>query len=179
MAYAIDGLGINTDPKLFTIEEIETNGVGDARYIVVTGGESTGQHLAIKTYSSVDPANKYTTGAIIPVFSRSRLAENADSEQPPTSLLYSLQGTNGCLMDKTCGEPTAVSVKGVITHGDWRSIGTSYRDVSYPRAANFIFVADGEPLGWGIYLLILVIGGIFVMLGFLPKHLFSQYVIGN
>ncbi len=179
IAYAVDGLSINTEPRSFTIEEVETSGVGDARYVIVTGGESTGAHVAINTYLAGDSANKSTTGAIIPVFSRNRLAENADNARPPTSLLYSLEGTNGCLMDKTCGEATAVSVKGVIKHDDWSSIVTSYREVHYPRTPNFIFVADGEPMPWAIYLLIIGIGGIFLILGFLPTHLFSKYVTGS
>src|SRR5918995_213647 len=96
IAFAIDGLSINTEPKSFTIEEVETTGVGDARYVIVTGGASTGAHVAIKAYWSHDPATKYDTGAIIPVFSRDRLAENAAKEKPRTSLLYRVDGTDGC-----------------------------------------------------------------------------------
>ena len=110
IAYGVDGLGINTEAKSFTIEEVETSGVGDARFVIVSGGESTGEHIAIKTYWPLDSSNKSTTGAVIPLFSRDRLAENGGSAQPPTSLLYSLEGTNGCLMDKSCGQATDVEV---------------------------------------------------------------------
>ena len=179
IAYGVDGLGINTVPKSFTIEEVESRGVGDTRFVIVTGAESNGEHIAVQAYRPLDSSQKSTIGAIIPLFSRHRLAQNAGSAQIGTSVLYSLEGTNGCLMNKTCGQPTTVYVRGVVKRGDWWGVGASYSDSNYPHAPNFIFVAEGEPLPEAVYLLIILSGGIFLLLGFLPKHLFSKYVTGT
>jgi hypothetical protein len=166
--YGVDRWVINPEPKVFTIEEVEKNGVGDARYIVVTGGATTGNRIEVST-------NKTVIGAILPVFSQARLATGRNNPQLPTSVLYSLEGTRGCLMDNSCDKPGPIEVKGVVEGNDFFSTSRSHSS-SYPRAPNFIFVNEGEPPPRFISLLIFFGAGVLLMLGLLPTRLFNKYV---
>ncbi len=173
--YGVDRWVINPEPIVFTIEEVEKNGVGDARYIVVTGGETTGNRIEVTTGWKGDPNNKTVIGAILPVFSQERLATGRNNPQLPTSILYSLEGTRGCLMDNSCDKPGPVEVKGVVERSSLWSTSRSSTS-SYPRAPNFIFVNEGEPPPRFISVLIFFVAGVLFILGVLPQRLFDKYV---
>jgi hypothetical protein len=180
ISYGVDGWGISSTPKSFTMEEVERDGVGDARFITVQGAEATGDHVAVKSYTSIEPQKKYTTGAFLPLFSRERLAAAAgDKELPPTSMVYKLDGTTkGCLRDKSCEKGGPVFVRGIVQRrGLWGV--TTDSTPRFRQAANFILVVEDEPLPGPFYLLIAFGGGVLLLLGFLPKRHFGKYVTGT
>jgi hypothetical protein len=179
ISYGVDGLSINTAPKYFTIEEVERNGVGDARYVVVTGAQSTGAHMEVQSYRTTDPDNKHTVGAAIPLYSGGTIASFRGAGPPPTSLLYKLEGMDGCLRNNTCGLAGTVEVRGVVRRLALWGVGTTDSLNEFSKGSNFIYVKEGVPMPRPIYLFIALAGCIIGALGFLPDRQFDKYVTGR
>jgi len=177
LMYGYEKIRINDVPKTFTIEQVEREGVGDARYVVVTGAQATGRYGLVKLSSTSEPEKKYTTGAIVPLYSRQRLAGAGGGEPPATSLVYKMASNTGCVMENNCGHDGTFNVQGVVK-SEWLTLFDSedFPD-HYPRAANFIYVTDETPTPKSLGLFFLLLGAALLGLGLMPGRQFDKHVM--
>jgi hypothetical protein len=177
LLYGYENVRINDAPETFTIEQIEREGVGGARYVVVTGAQATGRYGLVKLYSTSEPEKKYTTGAVVPLYSRQRLAESGGPELPATSLVYKLETVRGCVRDNNCGDAGPFDVRGVVKSGTlWPFDSDDFSD-HYPRAGNFVYVADEVPTPKPLCLFFLLLGVALLALGLMPDRQFDKHVM--
>ena len=171
--YGVDSLRINADPRSFTIEEIEQNGVPQgARFITVSGAQSNGDYFILEIQS-----NKAIKSVITPLFSSGRLQAAGKEKKTRTSLFYKTYPNLDCMTSKTCVQAGPVLVRGVVKQRGLFDLEASERismqNSGYPLADKFVFVEEEEPNPIAYYLY-LIAGVALIIASLLPKALYRK-----
>ena len=171
--YGVDSLRINSDPRSFTIEEIEQNGVPQgARFITVSGAQSNGEYFVLETQRE-----KTVLNVITPLFSSARLQAAGKDKKTRTSLFYKTYPNLACMTSNDCVRAGPVLVRGVVKERGLFDLEASERismqNSGYPLADKFVFVEEEEPNPIAYYLY-LIAGVALIIASLLPKALYRK-----
>ncbi|HEY0738089.1 MAG TPA: hypothetical protein VGD69_24445 [Herpetosiphonaceae bacterium] len=151
---AVDDLTVyfnHSELQSFTIEDIETNGVGDARYIEVADGSPIGAFV-YETKNGV-PVKLY-----YPLLSNTSIESYLEDDSQPliAKVVVSTERfESACVEQETCAEPGLRTVSGVVQVG-LNSIDQETRDLfadsDFALDENVIYMdMDARPsIFWGL-----------------------------